>query len=196
MLVPNSFELKKLKLMKGGGIEIKYTLNDKDDHATHQEENLKKSTKEPHPDMKDALKELREFVASTHNMMPHKALSHLKATAKVEESIKNLSAVFAEVENETLEKIKISGISLSGDENNRGVVIMAVNEFNKEKIALNTPLIRLAGDKWGWEVKLNDIVDSLINEASEFIFNGKAEQLEMDFGSEDEKEKEPEAKSA
>lgn len=182
--VPNGFEFKGLKLLKNGGISIIYTDMEVEDAITNTNKRGLDSTKDPHPDLFNKVKDLNYFVAKIHNMLSYQALKKANATAKLDEAIKTMQPTFDKLDVEVLNNIDVTGFSLSGEQENLGVVIKAVNRYNKEAIALNTSRINLEGTKHGFEVKLAEAIDAIIEEVQMYLFEGKCaivDQQKMEF---------------
>jgi hypothetical protein len=188
--VPNGFEFKGLTLLKNGGISITHTDMEVEDSITNTNNRSLQSTKDPHPDLVNKVKDLSKFVAKIHNMVSFQSLKKAPATAKLDEAVKTMQSTFDKLAVEVMNHIDVTGFSLSGSEGNLGVVIKAVNRYNKEAIALNSSRINLEGTKHGFEVELSECVDSIIEEVQMYLFEGKCaivEQTEMEFDENDTK---------
>lgn len=181
-----SFELKSLKLIKGGGLALDYSVSSVEESDTYTDTMLKKSPRTPHPDLENLVLGLNKYVASVHGMSVSSVLKKMAptATAKLQDSINTVIPSVKQIEDELLNNIEVTGISLSGSETNRGVVITAVNRNNKEGMALNTCRIQFARDKWGWEFELDEKIDKILHEVKAYLFDGKhgiPVQTEMEF---------------
>lgn len=91
-----------------------------------------------------------------------------------------------------LDKIVITGITLGGDDNNAGIVIIGQKELPGGGILnLVTPFTRFESD-YVWCVELEEAVKGVCYEAEEYL-NGKwgVRQLELDFADEYEENGEP-----
>lgn len=169
-----SVEWKKVKSNKGvltyvadvsfveGGDTVKVSMND-----TYP--------LEPHPDLTDALLRLKRPLAVMHGLIDLEILVDSKdfgATADQLEIASNHTV-------EKLEKIKVTGVALSGKDKNRGVVITGTYDGQ----AINSRNIKYSGTKFGFEADLEDIVDSICDETYAFVFKGKRAQQEMFGGS-------------
>jgi hypothetical protein len=182
--VLNGFELSKIKLLKNGGIEIAYSQAMTSGDVTNTDTFLRKSTKDPHPDMVNAIAGLNKYLAKVHNLLAFKSLLKINATAKLSEAVKTMESTFEKLEGEVLKHIEVTGVSISGDEDNMGIVITGVNRYNGEAIALNTSRINLSGTKHGFEIGLAEDIEFIIEEVKAYLFKGKAAQLELDFDAE------------
>ena len=84
---------------------------------------------------------------------------------------KNIARDFAE---EALQNIEIRGISLSGKDDNVGVVISGLfTVANNYKTAINSPRIKFNSDSFGFEEELENIISEIEQETYLFLFKGK-----------------------
>lgn len=84
-----------------------------------------------------------------------------------------------------LEKIKITGISLGGDDDSAGVVIIGQKELTSGVLNLVTPFTRFDGD-YEWADALSAAVEHVTDEVEHYLFDQKwgVKQLEFDFAEE------------
>lgn len=172
----NTFNLSKVKLIKNGGIEAHYTMTEALGNEVYHNEHQIKDTKDIHPDLMNCFKEMRVLMAQLFGVYSFTTLMNtpdFKANAKQ----KDLAEAFAD---EASKKIEVRGISISGEDDNVGVVITGLYEFsNGMKSAINSPRIRLAGSSFGFEDELQAIVERVKDEVFAFLFEGKKAQLEL-----------------
>ena len=103
------------------------------------------------------------------------ATPDFKATQKQTE----IAAAFAE---ECLGNIEVRGVSLSGQDDNVGVVLTGLfTVSNNQKTVINTPRMKFNVETFGFEEELDYIVCDIENEVYEFLFEGKKAQMEL-FG--------------
>lgn len=185
MRKPENFSLSKIKLLKGGGVEVSFSETITKDGITDTKNWVLKNTENPHPDLVDKINELKIYLAKCYNLdllvnlTKNKGLTH-----KEEEGFKAVEKIMNKVFFEQLKKISISGVSINGeidnDKDKRSVVIMATQLMeNGSKTALNSPRIKLANDQFKFEADVQDIVNDLQEEASAYLFDGKKAQLSM-----------------
>ena len=94
---------------------------------------------------------------------------------------------FAERALQTMyDNIRITGVALSGIDENRGIIITATFTADTNQVmAINTHRIKFVGKShYGFEEDIEKVVESLEKEVFEFIYEGKAAQLEI-FGGDD-----------
>lgn len=78
------------------------------------------------------------------------------------------------------EFLTVNGISLSGTEKNAGIIIKGkVKTHSGVHTAINTPRMKFNVTTYGYEEEMKKITDELTAEVYEYLFNGKAAQLEM-----------------
>ena len=115
-------------------------------------------------------------ITSFKSMM---ATPDFKATKKQTE----IAEAFAE---ECLGNIEVRGVSLSGQDDNVGVILTGLfTVSNNQKTAINTPRMKFNTETFGFEEELENNVSDIENEVYEFLFNGKKAQLEL-FGADGE----------
>lgn len=176
-----AFNLSKIKLISGGGLSVKYELEAVIGAETYHSNHVEESTKQPHPDLEECFQKMAPMVAQILGFTVAKDLAYkleFKADAKQKELLGNYVS-------QMTEKIRVSGIAISGKGDKQGVVITSVFTVdNKQKIALNTPRIMLKAQTRGFEEELETLIETIREEAYEFLFNGKVANPEM-FGPED-----------
>jgi hypothetical protein len=179
-----NFKLNKLKLISGGGLSVEYTLQEVIGADTYQSKQKQDSTKQAHLDLEENLIALAPMVAQVFcftNARDIVMSPVFKADILQKESV-------AKYVDFIHEKIRITGIAVSGEEGKRGVVITASFAVdNNQRVAINTPRILLVSESRGFEAKLIAIVDSLESEAYDFIYNSKVANPEIfNYSGEDE----------
>lgn len=173
-----NYNLSKVKLNPNGGLQADYQVTETvggEPSVTDYHANV---SRDIHPDLRGLFEDLRPIVARVFNITSF--LTFLDSDEmKLPESKKMLARAFAD---ELIEKIDVRGVSLSGTDDNIGVVITAVFETpNGLKTCINTPRIKMATISFGFEEELEKIVDAIKKEVYQFLFNGKQAQLSL-FG--------------
>lgn len=81
-----------------------------------------------------------------------------------------------------LEKIAITGISIGGDDDSAGVVIIGRKELPSGVLNLVTPFTRFDSD-YKWREQLEEAVEHLLAETEQYVFDQKwgVKQLEFPF---------------
>ena len=125
----------------------------------------------PHPDYTEKLNELSDYVAKACDLKVKWPSE--KPGPSVRGGIKTLN-------EQIVSAIKVTGIALQGDAENRSVVITATRDVRgvsgerHTSQALNSPKININGDTFGFESTLGTLLEELIQEAFEYAVNGKA----------------------
>lgn len=173
-----NFNLSKVKMLPKGGIQASYQLTETVGGEVSVTDYQATYTRDVHPDMTELFRDLRNIVARVFGMTSF--LSFLATDEiKLPEGKMILARSFAD---ELKERIDVRGISLSGSEEDRAVVITAVYETeNGLKTAINTPKIKTAQISYGFEEELDEIVDQIKSEVFRYLFEGKQAQLSL-FG--------------
>lgn len=189
------FNLSKAKLTKGGGLDCNYEVKEKTGNETYNEKFHQESAKDVHPDLSKSFERLKPIVARVWHLTFVRTLLLMP-----EFKASKLQSDLAEVAiNEIMANIRVSSISISGQDENVGVVITAVmTADNNQKMAMNTHRIRFTDTKYGFEEELEEICGDIEQEVYEYLFEGKRAQLDLfsGVGSEGETEDEKSGKDA
>lgn len=171
-----NFTLQKIKLISGGGLSVKFELEEVVGGVNYHSNDTKESSKEPHPDLVNSLEAMAVMVAQIFGYVAVKDIAYKKefeATVSQKEYLKTY------VEQMT-EKIRVTGVALSGKGDKKGVVItssFAVD--NKQRVAMNTPRILMKSTVRGFEEELAELIDKIKLEAYLFVYENKVANPEM-----------------
>lgn len=178
MLVPSKekFALSKVKLLKDGGLDVHYEVTEVVGNESYANKYHVLSAKDIHPDLRKLFVDLRPIMGRVFNITSFKSMMatpDFKATKKQTE----IAEAFA---NECLGNIEVMGVSLSGQDDNVGVVLTGLFILsNNQKTAINTPRMKYNVETLGFEEELENIVCDIENEVYEFLFNGKKAQMDL-----------------
>lgn len=170
------FKLEKIKLISGGGVQVKFEKQQVIGSDTYVNTEDLKSSKQPHPDLIALIEEMQEMVAKIFGFISVRSLvSDKKFNGdKIQQKFIN-----AWVE-EMISRINVTGVSISGSENTRGAIITATYQVdNKQKVAMNTPRILFSAESRGFEQRLGELVNELEDEAYKFCFGNKVSNPEI-----------------
>jgi hypothetical protein len=185
MKKPELFSLIKLKLLNNGGVEITYREQNRVGGITNTIDWTTKSSITPHPDLNNKVDELKQFLAKCYDLDSMVILSNSKGLKlKDSDAMKQIKGLIADVYNQNLQKIDVTGISLSGevdeDKDKRSVVITGTKlQHNGTKTALNSPRIKLANTQFNFEAEVQEIVEAIEEEVKEYLFENKKSQPEL-----------------
>lgn len=176
------FSLSKVKLLKDGGLDVHYEVTEFVGNESYTNKYHVLSAKDIHPDLRKLFKDLCPIMGRVFNITSFKtmiATPDFKATKEQTE----IAAAFAE---ECLGYIEVRGVSLSGQDDNVGVVLTGLFIVsNNQKTVINTPRMKFNVETFGFEEELDYIVCDIENEVYAFLFKGKKAQLEL-FGADGE----------
>lgn len=174
----DKFSLSKVKLLKDGGLDVHYEVTETVANEVYVNKYHVMSAKDIHPDLRSLFKDLCPIMGRIFNITSFKTLMatpEFKATKKQIE----LSEDFAD---KCLANIEVRGVSLSGQDDNVGVVLTGLfTVSNNQKTAINSPRLKYNTEIFGFEEDLENIVCDIENEVYEFLFEGKKAQMEL-FG--------------
>jgi pantothenate synthetase len=171
-----NFQVKKIKLPNAGGMDIEFDITEVIGAESYQSSQSHKSSKEPHPDLSENFEKMAPMVAQVFGFtIPREVVFKKEFDSNISQKEYISRAV-----DELTANIRITGISISGKDDNIGVVISSSYAVdNKQRVALNTPRIMLNGSSRGFEEKLRELIESIKNEAYEFVFNRKVANPEI-----------------
>ena len=168
----DDFTLKKCKIAKDG-IEASFDKKAVIDDQAQVIEYDVKAKYFPHPDILKLRNKLREYLVKAYHLDEgyEEALKYLKGEQK-----KNTQEKMMDL----YDKIEVTGISIGGDDQLRGVVISGkIESNNKSKCAMNTPRIVFSSDKLGYEQDVQGIIDEIEEEVHAYLFKNKKAQAEL-----------------
>lgn len=174
----SSFELSKVKFLKGGGLDVHYSVTEVIDDESYTNKYHVESAKDVHPDLIELFVRIKPILARVFNIT-----SFLTCIStddfKANKMQKEIAEDFAK---EMMNNIEVRGISLSGKDDNVGVIITGLfTTYNNQKTCINSPRIKLSVESFGFEEELEEIVTEIEEEVYDFLFKGKKAQLEL-FG--------------
>jgi len=185
------FTLTKVKREKNGGLDIHFDYIVKDGEETYNNKGELADDKIPHPDLMERIKKLKPFLVDAYGFNKYRKLISNAEFQGTEDQVTKTEDLNAEI----LGKVDITGVSVSGQEDNRGAIITGTFDIqNGVKTALNSHRIKFSSTFFGWESEVGELIDELQKECYLYLFKNKKAQLDIPFG-EDEKtegKKEPE----
>lgn len=189
----NAFALSKVKVISGGGLDVHFEVEEACGAEVYRENYHLSSNKEIHPDLKKLFDQLKPIMARVYHLSFFRSLIEtpdFKATKKQQE-------LAEEAFKEVLAKLDVTGISLSGKDNNVGVVLTGTfTADSNQKMAINSHRMRFADERYGFEEEMERIIGEIESEVYQFLFKGKKCQMELfeneDFDEETEEKSEEE----
>lgn len=178
MLIPSesSFALSKVKLLKDGGLDVHYEVTEVVGSESYTNKYHVESAKDIHPDLRVLFDSLRPILGRIFWVT-----SFIKMIESDEfKSNKNQKEVANSFADMMLKNIEVRGISLSGKDDNVGVVLTGLlTVANNQKTAINSPRIKFNTESFGFEEELENIVSDIEREVYAFLFKNKKAQLEL-----------------
>lgn len=171
-----AFKLSKVKLIKDGGIACDYEVEEVVGSEVYNNKYHTESAKLEHPDMRNCFEELKPIIARIYHLTFFKSLMETPEFDATKMQ-KDLAIVaFAEV----MEKVDVTGISLSGEDENVGVVITGTfTADSNQKMAINTHRIRIEDDRYGFEQEMEEVIAKIEKEVYAYLFEDKQAQLQL-----------------
>lgn len=171
------FTLGKVKT-KGQGLEVNFEVEETTGVEVYHDQKQVKSDKTPHPDLTKYLDVLRGYMAQIYYFSVLNEIRDSKVFMATAKQIKFLDEKFKSL----VTKITVTGVSLSGKEDNRGIIITAkLKTETGQEVAINSQRLKYNGTKYGFEEDLENLMTDLEGEVYEYVINGKQAQLEMAF---------------
>lgn len=180
------FELQKIKILKGGsGVDLDFNIRRENSGVTVTDRYKKETATFPHPDLLQAIESLKDFLiraVGKETIHTEKLIAGFKDKFKKEAEFAELEAAIEDHIKGEKTKITVTGISLSGYDSNKGVIITGTYLCkNGSKIAINSPRIRFEGESFGFEGALFDICNVIQTEAYLYTFKDKQAQQQIVF---------------
>lgn len=171
-----SFKLSKVKLIKDGGLDCHFEVEEVSGQEVYLEKYHTESSKDLHPDLSSKFLELKPILARIYHLSFFRDIIQkpdFKATAK--------QSQFAEkFYQEILSRINVTGVAISGQDKNEGIIITGTFKADTNQImAINSHRIRFVDTKYGFEENLEILVDEIKEEVFAFLFENKRAQLSL-----------------
>lgn len=177
----NAFFLSKVKLISGGGLDVHFEVEEVCGAEVYRENYHLASSKGIHPDLQKLFDSLKPIMARVYHLSFFRSLletPEFKAT-------KNQKEIAEKAFKEVLEKIKVTGFSMSGKDDNVGIVLTGTfTADSNQKMAINSHRMKFSDECYGFEEEMESIVGDIEREVYAFLFKNKRAQLEIfdEFG--------------
>lgn len=176
----SQFTLQKVKT-KGQGLEATFEVQETTGVEVYHDQKTVKSDKTPHPDLTAIIKVFRGHMGEIFYFSTIRELIYSKVFMPNPSQTKILASKYNDLEN----KITVTGVSVSGKEENKGLIITAkLKTETGQEVAINSQRIKFNGTKYGFEEDLENLITDLEAEVFEYVINGKQAQIEMAFDDE------------
>lgn len=172
----NSFNLSKVKVISGGGLDVTFEVEEVIGAEVYRENYHLASSKEIHPDLQKLFDRLKPIMARVYHLSFFRSLLEVpefKATKKQKDLAED---AFKEV----LSKVTVTGVSLSGKDDNVGVVITGTfTADSNQKMAINSHRMKFSDTRYGFEEEMEEIIGEIEREVYAFLFKNKKAQLTL-----------------
>jgi hypothetical protein len=171
-----NFNVLKVKLPTGGGLYVKFKYSKTMRNEYHEIEDIQQSSVEPHPDLQQRIRSLKEWYMDVTRL---KDLYQVILSERFD-ATEGQRKIAKSVLDEFKRHLWISQISISGKEENVGVIITGIiTGETGQGMALNSHRIKLSDEIFGWEEDLKEVVEEIERECYEYIYNGKVAEPDM-----------------
>ena len=175
------FELSTLKVDKEGRVNFAWRDIIKEGDAIYADKKVLESPRICHPDLKDALENLQDTLAEANGLYSHRRLQTMEPALREFMEDKKGQRILKKLDDIVCDSVKVSGISMGGDLETGWCVITGKHEVHNTAVAMNSPKISFGGEAFGFEDSLKSLVEILIDEAFEYVFNAKGAQQTIPF---------------
>jgi len=176
------FNLASAKILPKGGVLMSYVEN----VTIEGESSVIKHTVEcatvPHPDLTDLFDELGGCLVSVLGLDFASALeaaANKKQAKAFNDAWPSVKSFVSLVQADKNKNISCHGISLSGTNENEGVILIGKNKNEAMVSSLNSSRVIFSRDIFGVEQKIADLCDLVEQECFEYLTEGKAAQLQL-----------------
>ena len=170
-----NFNLKDLKLSKGGGIESTSIIEMNIDGSFMEIERKQKTPIVPHPDLENKVRDLKEeLLISTRFMSMRSILNKPGFNPR-----KDQRELVDKAVDILKEKTTVIGVHVSGEDQNRGVIISGkIQAENGSNIAINSPRMRFNSAVYGFEEELDSKIGMIEDELYLYLHEDKKAQMD------------------
>jgi hypothetical protein len=184
----DDFTLKKVRFTNPG-LECSFDGKTIVDGKQEPFEDIRKSKYQPHQDLISFKNDLKHYLAKAYQF--HVGFDIAEKYLKGEQKQKAIDAKI-----ELYSKIEVTGVSVGGTDELRGIVISGKIESNNgSKCAINTPRIVFSSDKLGYEEEVERIFQLIEIEVYKYVFEGRSGDATL-FDNPEEKEEIAEKETA
>jgi hypothetical protein len=186
-----NFNLKSIKRLHGGGLNVEYNFMFSCGNETGTYEGKPSITLNIHDDLLNLLNKQKPNILIMDGVKYRMISTTLeKMSDDSQDEIKKVSQIAEGLMSDAIKRLEVTGVSISGKEANRKVCIKYTYLDENQKICGRlTSAILLSGNSLGFEEELEEDIEAIKSEVYEYLFgskHGDSEQVTMDF-EEDEK---------
>lgn len=178
MEVPDekAFALSKVKIISDGELDVHFEVEEVCGDEIYRENYHLCSTKEIHLDLKQLFDKLKPIMARVYHLSFFRSLLETPDFKATKKQCELAESAFSEV----LKKLNVTGISLSGKDDNVGVILTGTfTADSNQKMAINSHRMKFKDSRYGFEEEMEEIIGEIESEVYAFLFKGKKAQLEI-----------------
>lgn len=176
------FELLKLKV-DGDKIIIDWKSKIQTEDNSYADKHNVESPRKPHPDLEESLEALTQCFAKSNDLLIHRNMDILSPNQRKELEPKELQHILSAWDKKVFDSVQVTGVSLGGDLETGWCVITGKHAVHNTKMAMNSPKINFNSTALGLEAEVSNLLERLIDECYQYVYEGKGAQVVMDFAS-------------
>lgn len=171
-----NFKLSKVKRIKNGGLDIHYTIEETEGSEVFNPKIHLEHPKDFHPDLTDKLGKLKPILARIYHLTfftELMGLNEFEATQEQEE-------IAMKLECEIMDKITVNGVTFSGSDKNRGIVISgSFTADTNQAMPINSHNLKFSSTRYGFEEEVERICEELKDEVYAYVYENKRAQMSL-----------------
>lgn len=172
----DAFALSKVKIIPSGGLDVHFEVEEACGAEIYTENYHLVSTKGIHPDLQNLFDKLKPVMARIYHLTFFRTLMDVPEFKATKNQKELAEKAYKEIEG----KMKITGLSLSGKDDNVGVVLTATfTADTNQKMAINSHRMKFKDVIYGFEEEMENIVNQIEKEVYKFLFKNKKQQMEL-----------------
>lgn len=176
-------DLVAIKKSKDGVIKIMFAVERKEGDRSFIDKTTMESAEYPHPDLNNALKELKPILM--YSFGKNDFIQVLDEGAKdISEGLRTrIKGLLTEVLKADYDRVTIIGLTVAGVDENKGIIISGKYETaNGQNVALNSPRIKFDDSAFGeYSQKAEELYEYIKHEAYNYMWEHKRAQLDIAF---------------
>lgn len=175
-IVRESFKMTKITIKKSGSVYYEASIQINVDNVVSEMTRKDTIPIIPSDDLLNSIRDLKDKLLNSSRYLGFLTMvmdAEFKATKAQKDATQKLVALLKE-------KTIVMGVSVSGQDQNEGVIISGkVEADNSMKVAVNSPRLRYTSKVYGWEEDLESEMELIEDELYEYLYKGKKAQLEV-----------------
>lgn len=171
-----NFGLKQVKVIDGG-VKVTASPEFTEGASVYKTKMADEWPITPSPDLTDLFLQLKSPLAKCHGLLDFETIMKSSEFKATKDQLKWCEKMIDSKMSDT----KVTGISISGQDGNRGVIITGIYDGQ----SINSKKLKFSATTYGFEEDLESITNQIIEETFKYVYDGKKAQLEAFPGQED-----------